>query len=66
MDAETICPDLFDEDITQEADGTFTVSLEPWTLKKIQGIPTHAIARRIAHVAHEAMDGYGQSCMSEF
>lgn len=66
MDHETLIPDLYDEDIAKAESGTFTLRFEPWSDKAIEGIPTLEMARRIAHVAHEAMESYANNAMMDY
>lgn len=59
------CPELYDDDINEEEDGTFTLSFSPWIDESVKGIPTKQLAREIAHAAHDAMQEYGRHCMIE-
>lgn len=56
---------LFEEDITEEADGTFSVRLDVWREEPLRGIPTREMARSILRFAHEAMETYANAAMSD-
>lgn len=58
-------PGLYDDEITEAADGTFTVNLAPWFVEPITGIPTRDLALRFCHAASEAMKEYAANCMVE-
>lgn len=58
-------PGQFDEDIKQEADGSFTVSLSPWWDEPVTGIPSRDLALRFCYAAHQAMRSYADNALIE-
>ncbi len=54
-----------EDDFWQEADGTWTVHLEPWHCAPITGIPTEGLAVAIVKAMHEAMEHYAGNALTE-
>ena len=54
-----------DREFYQEADGSWTVNLEPWTSKKVTGFKDAASAARAVDAINEAMRGYAYNAMMD-
>lgn len=56
---------VYGDQVTEEDDGTFTVSLSPWYDVPIRGFPTRRLALKVCHAAHEAMQDYARNAMMD-
>ena len=56
---------MWNEEITKESDGTYTVNLQPWTSKVVRGVPTMGMAEAICEMADDAMRDYAHNAMIE-
>lgn len=66
MDEVIVDNDLYDEEITQEDDGTYTIIFYNYDSHPIRGVPSKELARRIAYAAHNAMNRYAASCECDY
>ncbi len=58
-------PDLYDDEISQETDGTWTVKLSPWFDEPIKRIPDKQMALEFCHASRQAMARYAANAMTE-